>query len=98
MSFNFDQDTETVRGLMMMTVYSIIADILNVDITNIKPHSQLVNDLEMTARKQADLQRTIKEMFDNLTIDFTSIINVQDLTDRILNDEFDQLDYLEDYI
>ncbi len=90
-----DNEFETVRGLMTMTVYSIISDTLGVSLESIEPESHLVNDLGMDLQKQEALKQSIKEMFDELTVEITPDSRVQDLVDMILLDEFDEIEYSE---
>ncbi len=91
-----DSELETVKGLMTMTVYSVISDVLNVDLENIQNHSHLVNDLGMTDKKQKNLIQSIMEMFDDLVVDLSADSLVQNIVDQVLQDEFDEMEYEEE--
>lgn len=94
MCFKFGNDElETVRGLMTLTVYSVISDALKVDLDEIHANSNLVIDLGMTPKSQARLGKLIMEMFDDLTIDFSLVNSVQDLVDLALQDELAEMEY-----
>ncbi|MFK8066651.1 MAG: hypothetical protein AB8D52_00225 [Gammaproteobacteria bacterium] len=99
MCFKIDaNELETVKGLMTMTVYSVISDILNVELEDIKPHSFLVKDLHMTDKTEKALRQSFMEMFDDLVVDLTSNSSVQTVVDQIIQDEFEELaefDYLD---
>lgn len=67
-----------------MAVYSVLADIFNMDIENIVPNSDLRNDLGMTAAVQTKLKHAINDMFDNTHLDFNRIKTVQDIAEQII--------------
>ncbi len=90
-----NNDQDSIKGLMTMTVLSVISDALKVDIELIEPQNYLVKDLGMTAKSQVILERLIKEMFDDLIIDLTIDSEVQQIIDQVLQDEFDELEYEE---
>ena len=90
-----DDELETVKGLMTMTVYSVISDVLNVDLENIEPQSNLAKDLGMNDKSQKALSLSIMEMFDDLVVDFSPDSCVQNIIDQVLQDEFDELEYNE---
>ena len=91
-----DNELETVQGLMTMTVYSVISDVLNVELGKIKPGNHLVNDLGMTNTTQQLLSQSIMEMFDDLVIDLSPDSCVENIVGQVIQDEFDELEYLED--
>lgn len=90
-----NDELETVRGLMTMTVISVISDALKIDLDEIHPGSHLIKDLGMTPKSQARLGKLIMEMFDELVIDFSTVNSVQDLVDQTLQDELAELEYEE---
>ncbi len=91
-----DNEFETVKGLMTMTVYSVISDVLNVDLEDIEAHSHLVKDLGMTEQTRKLLIQSIVDMFDDLVVDLSSDSLVQDIIDQVLQDEFDEMEYEEE--
>ncbi len=94
-----DDEFETVKGLMSMTVYSVISDVLNVELENIEPQSHLKKDLGMTDQTQRILTQSIMDMFDDLVIDISEECRVQNIIDQVLQDEFDEMEYEElDYL
>ncbi len=91
-----DNELETVKGLMTMTVYSVISDVLNVELEDIKPHSSLVKDLNMTDKTERALRRSFMEMFDDLVVDLSHSSSVQTIVDQVMQDEFDDFDDFDD--
>ncbi len=91
-----DNEFETVKGLMSMTVYSVISDVLNVELEDIEAHSHLVKDLGMTEQTQKALSQSIMEMFDDLVVDLSANSLVQNIVDQVLQDEFDEMEYEEE--
>lgn len=91
-----NNELETVNGLMTMTVISVISDVLNVELENIEPHSNLVKDLGMTDQTKKILSQSIMEMFDDLVVDLSADSLVQNIIDQVLQDEFDEMEYEEE--
>ncbi len=82
-----DDEIESMRNMMSLAVYSVLADIFDVNMSEISPNSDLENDLRMTASIREQLDEKIKEMFDNFHVDFSKAKNVQDIVDQIIENK-----------
>lgn len=79
-----NDEIESMQNMMSMAVYSVLADVFNVDIGDVSPNCDLENDLGMTASSQGKLDTAIRDMFDNLHIDFGKVKTVQDIVDQVV--------------
>ena len=82
-----NNEVESMQNLMSMAVYSVLADVFDVDIDAISANSDLINDLGMTAAIKDRLDTTIMDMFNNMHIDFSQVNTVQDIVDQVIRTE-----------
>ncbi len=83
---------ETVKSLMSMTLFAIISDCLDVDITEIKESDLMCRDLGMSKSKAQEVQRLVGDFYDGLEVDFERVTTVQSLLDQVLTDQFSPID------
>lgn len=83
---------ETVKSLMSMTLFAIISDCLDVDITEIKESDLMSRDLGMRHSKEHDIQQLIADIYDGFEVDFEAVTTVQSLLDQVLTDQFSSVD------
>ena len=79
-----EKEIDSVKNMITMSVYFIIADTLDIDMLNLQPDTELVKDLNLDSHKIAELTKSIMASFDNLKLDFSLIQNVQDIVDQVL--------------
>ncbi|RLA20343.1 MAG: hypothetical protein DRQ61_02240 [Gammaproteobacteria bacterium] len=83
---------ETVKSLMSMTLFAIISDCLDIDITEINENDLMCRDLGMSQAKEYDIQQLIADIYDDLEVDFSRVTTVQSLLDQVLTDQFSPID------
>ena len=74
-----DDEFDTVRALMTMTLNAVVADLFGYDPNAISPDLNLRRDLRLDAGKQCKLQQLVREYFDGVRIDFARIETLDDL-------------------
>ena len=80
-----------VKGLMTMTLNSIIADVFDIDLEDIKLNSALYDDLGMTDKQQEELTEVIAEYFDGLKIDFDKVQQLEEVYNIVIETEFEDI-------
>ena len=78
------EEYDTELNLVTMTVYFLIADVLDLDIMDIESSSLLESDLGMTERLGKVFSCSIKEMFDGFELDYSFIKTVQDVVNQVI--------------
>jgi acyl carrier protein len=78
-----NNEIDTMKNMMAMSVYFIIADTFDIDAMDIEPNNRLEKDLHMTAEIKQDLNNVVIDMFNGCQLDFSAIDNVQDIVDQI---------------
>jgi acyl carrier protein len=76
-------EIDTMKNMMAMSVYFIIADTFDIDAINIEPENNLEKDLNMTSETKQELNDMVIDMFGGRQLDFSTIHNVQDIVDQI---------------
>jgi acyl carrier protein len=76
-------EIDTIKNMMAMSVYFIIADTFDIDAIDIEPDNNLENDLHMTSETKQELNNLVIDMFDGCKLDFSTIHNVQDIVDQV---------------
>lgn len=76
-------EIESLENMMSMAVYYVIADNFDMDVDELYPDSDLINDLGMTTSIKQQLEDSIEDMFDNLHVDLGGARTVQDVVSRI---------------
>lgn len=76
-------EVESLRNMMSMAVYFVLADTFDVDIDDLLPSSDLRADLGMTSSIQTQLDESIMDMFNQAQVDFSRIKTVQDVVDQV---------------
>lgn len=83
-----NNELDSVKGLMTISLNAIIADVFDLDLDDISPHLNLRNDLGMGEEKQSELADMVDEYFDGLRLDFSSLNTLGDLFDIVVEQEF----------
>lgn len=78
-----DDELDTVRALMTMTLNAVVADLSGYDPNTISPDLNLRRDLKLDAGKKRKLQQLVREYFDGVRIDFARIETLDDLYRQI---------------
>jgi acyl carrier protein len=82
-----ENEIESMRNMLTMVVYAVLADIFNKDISAISQNNDLQNDLGMTMIIQRKLDIAINDIFDDLHLDFERIKTVQDVIDQVIDNK-----------
>jgi hypothetical protein len=83
-----DDELDTVRSLMAMTLNSAIAMVFDLDIDDIELSMNFAEDLEMSVAQSNELQDLVAEYFDGIEIDLATITTVENLFDFVIHQEF----------
>lgn len=86
-----DNELSTVKALMTMSLNSIIADLFNLELDEIKPELKLYEDLSMTPVQEADLEDAIAEYFDGLSINVKRVHSLNHLFELVVLSEFETI-------
>ncbi len=86
-----NNELETVKNLMNMSLKAVLADALATDIDTVSDSSRLVEDLHMNDRESRHLTALIAEVFDGLQIDLTQTPTIAALLEQVVTKEFDGL-------
>lgn len=83
-----NNELESVKNLMGMSLKAVVADALHADIDTIFDDSRLVEDLHMSANDEHELEEMIADVFDGLQIDVRKVPTVGALLDQVVLKEF----------
>jgi hypothetical protein len=83
-----ENELESVKNLMSMSLMAIIADSLDVEIDEIQPTDRLVDDLKMDEQSRQLLEAQIADIFDGLKLDTRQIDSVATLLELVVHNEF----------
>ena len=86
-----ENELESVKALMSMSLKAIVADALDADIDAIEDDTRLVEDLHMDADKEKALGLLIAEYFDDLEIRLDTAPTFGALLDKVVLSEFRDL-------
>lgn len=81
----------TVKALMTMSLNAILADVFGIDVDAVELSAHLRDDLRMDDAQQAELAAQIADYFDGLAIDFAVVTTVDDLFNRVIEQEFQDI-------
>jgi len=77
-------EVDTIKNMMTMTVYFVLADIFDLDAMDIESSFDLEKDLHITNDLKALLSGAVMDMFNGCELNFTTIHNVQDIVEQIV--------------
>ncbi len=86
-----ENELESVKNLMSMSLMAIIADSLDVEIDQIQNSDHLQRDLKMGDSTRQTLEEQIADIFDGLRLDLTQVDTVATLLDLVVYNEFKEL-------
>ncbi|WP_198264343.1 hypothetical protein [sulfur-oxidizing endosymbiont of Gigantopelta aegis] len=84
-----DDELDSVKALMTMSLNALIADVFDLDLEDLKPELSLTRDLGMDEAKQHELAELIDEYFDGLWIDFSLNDSLAMLFQTVVESEFE---------
>ena len=87
-----DDELETVKALMTMSLNAVILDVFDLDLDDLELELSLTKDLGMDAEKQLELAEMIDDMFDGLVIDFNVTDTLEELFEVIIEAEFEEVE------
>lgn len=87
-----DNELDTMKELLTMALYAVIAEFLNVDIDRVHPVSRLVAHLGMSPAAKKRLQKEIAFIFDCTEPDMPDAMKVEELVDKVAHIEFARLE------
>jgi len=80
-----NSEIDTIKNMMSMSVYYVIADCFNMDAMELEPNIMLDNDFHMSAEEKRLLSESITDMFNGYHLQFATIHTVQDVVDQVIN-------------
>ncbi|MCW8888776.1 MAG: hypothetical protein OQK25_06905 [Gammaproteobacteria bacterium] len=83
-----ENELESVKNLMSMSLMAIIADSLDVDIDDLNNSDRLQEDLNMNPSSCQILEEQIADIFDGLQLDLGQIDTVGTLLELVVFNEF----------
>lgn len=83
-----NNELESVKNLMGMSLMAIIAESLDRDIDEITENDHLVNTLRMDGTGKQQLELMIADVFDGLQVNLNTTPTVGALLDRVVMNEF----------
>ena len=83
-----DDELDTVRSLMSMTLNSAIAMVFDLDIDDIDLAMNFKIDLGMSAEQGIELKDMVAEYFDGIDVDLAELDTVEKLFDFVIHQEF----------
>ena len=83
-----ENELESVKNLMSMSLMAIIADSLDVEIDEIENSDRLIQDLKMVPSSRQTLEAQISDIFDGLQLDLSQIDTVGTLLELVVFNEF----------
>lgn len=78
------EDYDTELYLVTMSVYFLIAELIDLDVMDIDSSSLLESDLGMTEGLRKVFSGSIKELFDGFELDYFFIKTVQDVINQVI--------------
>lgn len=83
-----NNELESVKNLMGMSLMAVVADALDTEIDNVTEDARLVEDLHMDASGEEELETMIEDVFNGLHVDVHSTPTVSALLDTVVRNEF----------
>ncbi len=77
-------EVDTIKNMMTMTVYFVLADIFDLDVMDIEPSFDLEKDLHITDDHKALLSGAVTDMFNGCELNFSTIHKVQDVIEQVV--------------
>lgn len=84
-----DNELDTVRALMAMSLNAVIADVFALPPDEINLEMNLRQDLHMSEARAQQLTEQIADFFDGLRIDMSALQTIADLFERVVSEEFE---------
>ena len=86
-----DDELDTVRSLMSMTLNSAIAMTFDKDLDDIELSMNFTKDLQMSDAQKLELEEMVAEYFDGLEVNLSEYPTVENLFDFVIHQEFEMV-------
>jgi len=86
-----NNELSAIKGLMTMTLNSIIAEIFNLELEEIELNTRLYDDLHMTVAQEQEFSALLDEYFDGLNIDFKKAKTLDEIYQIVIETEFEDI-------
>ena len=86
-----ENELESVKNLMSMSLMAIIADSFDVEIDEIQNSDRLTEDLKMDDSSRQGVEAQIADIFDGLQLDLNQIDTVGTLLELVVYNEFKEV-------
>lgn len=83
-----ENELESVKNLMSMSLMAIIADSFDIEIDEIENSDHLVTDLKMSDTIKSTLEEQIADIFDGLQLNLNLVDTVGTLLELVVHNEF----------
>jgi acyl carrier protein len=83
-----NDELDTVKALMSMSLNSLVADVFGLDPDEIDPELELRRDLHMDPAKASALRHQIADFFDGLQVNLRGVTTLGELFARVIEQEF----------
>jgi len=85
-----DDELSAVKGLMTMTLNSIIAEIFKIELEQIDIDDDLYKDFGMDENQEQEFTQLLDEYFDGLSIDFSKNSSLKQVYKIVIETEFEE--------
>lgn len=87
-----NDELESVKNLMGMSLMAIVAEALEADLDEISEEARLVEDLHMDQPHEVELKAMIADIFNGLDVDLHATPTVASLLEKVVLNEFADLE------
>jgi len=84
-------ELDSVKGLMIMCLNSIISDVFDVDFEDLDVKMSLTRDLKMTTEQASEIHQQINEYFDGLEINLVENDSLEQLFNVVVAADFEDV-------
>jgi len=86
-----NDELDSVKGLMIMCLNSIISDVFDIDFEDLDVNMSLTKNLKMTDAQAADVIEQIDEYFDGLSINLKENDTLEQLFNTVVAADFEDI-------
>ncbi len=79
-----ENEVDSMKNIMTMCVYFVIADVLEVDIMDLEATTNLDKDLHCTVEMKRQLSTTMKDMFNGFSLEFEPDMSVKEVINQVM--------------
>ncbi len=81
-------ELSSVKALMTMSLNAVVAEVFGIEPDEIVPGLRVFDDLHMTPDQQSEFTGLVAEFFDGLQVEFTPTTTLDEIFDRVIEQEF----------